>query len=142
MDLRSKRKNKGEGPQAPARPPEDVVWEIIQDLESSTLIADKMFKEFYIRLTNALRQYLENQLQISALDRTTFELMNDVKARKMQPELSRLLKMVFENADLVKFAKFTPRDEDAFDDLHRVKEFVNSTIPKKETQPPKEKIPV
>jgi len=115
----------------PPRPPEEVIWEIIQELEDSNLISEGKQKEFYSRLSTGLRQYLERRFKISALDRTTSELLNEFRKLPLHSEQVRQLKAFFESGDLVKFAKFTPSEESIDDDLDRVKKIVTETTPKK-----------
>lgn len=135
---RKRRKNGAVAPGPPPRPPEEVVWETILDLEASTYLADGNYKEYYSRLSNALRLYLEGRFQMSALDRTSTELLGDFRRANFPAEHLSLLRTVLTNADLVKFAKLRPPENAPTDDLTRIKKFVHETTPAKEEKPRKE----
>jgi hypothetical protein len=129
---------------APLRPPEETIWDLINRLENSTLIAEGNTKEFYYQLSVGLRQYLENRFQFSALDRTTAELLGEFRRNNFSLDLTSLLRDFFDNSDLVKFAKFTPTENEVAQDLLRVKQVVTQTTPQisKEKETSEEKIPL
>ena len=125
----------------PPRPPQELIWEAIQHLEDSDLLSEEKAKDFYSHLSSALRQYLEGRFHISALDRTSSELMSEIRKEKFSPELTSLIREMTTNGDLVKFAKFTPKESEMEMDLERLKKFATLTAPK-EKKEEKEKIPV
>lgn len=127
-----KKKGPDEKPAAPPRPPEEVAWEALHALEDADLISQGHTKEFYFRLSVILREYLEGRFQISAIERTTSELLTNLRDLKFNMELTSICREFFDNADLVKFAKFTPTEEEIAGDLNRVKKFLNLTMPAKE----------
>jgi hypothetical protein len=85
-------------------------------------------KEYYTRLTGALRGYLEGELEIPALEQTSHEILRDLSCHDDVPardreELERLL----ETADLVKFAKAAPLPDEELHHLNVAYDFVNHT---------------
>jgi len=131
-------------PQGPPRPPEEIIWEVIDRLERSDLLATGQIKEYYSQLSQALRQYLEYRFPMPALDRTTSELLVEFRRIEMPLDHQSILRYFFDTGDLVKFAKYVPSEEEISDDLERVKKFVALTTPKKEesTLKTQEKIPL
>lgn len=129
-------------PIGPPRPPEEVAWEAIHALEDADLVANGQIKEFYYRLSVVLRQYMEHRYRISALDRTTHELLIEFRRQKFSMDLINLCRDFFDNADLVKFAKFTPDEPEVQLDLNRAKQFINTTTPQKPAAEKKDQIPV
>ncbi len=127
-------------PAGPPRPPEELAWEEIHALEDADLIAAGQIKEFYFRLSMILRQYLERRYHFSALDRTTSELLLEFRRQSFSSELANLCRAFFDSADLVKFAKFTPLEEEILIDLNHVKQFINLSTPQKPAEPEKVKI--
>jgi hypothetical protein len=111
------------------RKPEEIAWEEIQALEDENLVSQGKTKEFYIRLSDILRTYLERRYQISALEKTTSELFMDIRELGLNSDLINTLKTFFGTGDLVKFAKLTPGEEEILLDLLRVKEVVSKTTP-------------
>jgi len=129
----------------PRKPPEVTAWEGIHALEDSNDLSEGRFREFYFSLSTVLRTYLENRYQMSALDRTTSELLSELRLMTFSSDEMGLLRTFFGNGDLVKFAKFTPTEEDADEDLNRVKKFVTITTPEKvpeKNSRKEEKVPV
>lgn len=66
-------------------------------------------KKYYTRLTEILRQYLENRFGVFSLELTTSETLEAlVKTGFKKDESYNRLKSVLTEADLVKFAKYKP----------------------------------
>jgi hypothetical protein len=129
-------------PKAPPRPPEEVAWQKINALEDKDLLTQGMHREFYYQLSDIMREYLEARYKMSALDKTSSELLAEFRRLSMPFNLTNLTRDFLENADLVKFAKFTPSVDDASLDLNRIKELVTITTPAKEPAKTEEKISV
>jgi hypothetical protein len=128
----------GSAKAGPQKPPEQTAWEALHALEDSDLLATGQHKEFYFQLSLILRQYLEERFGMSALDKTSSELLIEFRRVSLPSELTTLLRYFFDNADLVKFAKLVPAEPEIADDVNRVKQFVNATTVKKPEPPKKE----
>ena len=84
-------------------------------------------KVFYSGITDALREYISERYGIGAMEMTTAEIFNDMKATDAPAELQAELKELFERADFVKFAKFVASDEDNASALPLAVRFVTAT---------------
>ncbi len=74
-------------------------------------------KLYYTRLTEILRQYLENRYKVFSLELTTAETLDAlVRTGFKKDALYNQLKTILSGADLVKFAKYNP--EPAENDIH------------------------
>lgn len=124
----------------PPQPPEETAWEALHELEDSDLLESGQIKEYYSQLSTILRTYLENRYEISGLDRTTSELLSEVRRLDLPMDTTSVFRTFIENSDLVKFARLKPSETEIEDDLNRVKQFVTLTTPQKTPEP--EKIPV
>ncbi len=122
----------------PKKPPEQNAWEALHELEDSDLLTTGQHKEFYFQLSLILRQYLEERFGMSALDKTSSELLIEFRRVSLPSELTSMLRSFFDDADLVKFAKLVPAEQEIVDDLNRVKQFINATTIKKQETPKKE----
>ncbi len=116
-------------PVGPVKKPEEIAWEELQKLEASDWIEQGKVKEFYSKLSDILRSYIEGRYQMAALERTTSELLIDLRSLNLLNELTAPTRVFLETADLVKFAKFAPDGEEIRFDLLRVKAFVSNTTP-------------
>jgi hypothetical protein len=105
-----KRKLALQGPPPPPPVPADVTaMEKLQRLAQSDWLTTGKIKEYYSAISDILREYLEKGFNTSALERTTSEILRDLRkkteiATDCQAELRELL----DTCDLVKFAKFRP----------------------------------
>ena len=96
------------------RLPFERAIEELKALESVSPAEQQEFKDYYSRLTDVVRRYLEEEVKISALESTTDELMLKLEALKqsgtleLERETIKNLKTVLQTADLVKFARSLP----------------------------------
>ncbi|MDR2414145.1 MAG: hypothetical protein LBD64_04080, partial [Odoribacteraceae bacterium] len=85
-------------------------------------------KEYYTRLTGALRGYMEGELDIPALEQTTREILQLLDGREeVETRERELLEQLLETADLVKFARATPLPDEVLSHLTVAYDFVNHT---------------
>ncbi len=76
---------------------------------AENLPARGLVKEFYLRLTGIVRQYVEDTTGIRAPEQTTEEFLRDMRSRAVfPPERSARLAEFLEAADLVKYAGQQP----------------------------------
>jgi len=91
------------------------------------------FKDFYSKLTEIVRRYIEDEVKLDALESTSLELITklenliDKGNLDLEKETLKNLKKVLENADLVKFAKSTPETNVATNDCKVVEVVVLKT---------------
>ena len=101
--------------------------ETIEELRNDRGITERRdFKTFYSKLGDALRLYIERLHKVPALESTTRELLN-LLDNKSNTHLSdrqyQLLKTILLEADMVKFAKYNPPLDQAFNMLDKAAEF-------------------
>ncbi|QUB60186.1 DUF4381 domain-containing protein [Prevotella melaninogenica] len=112
-----------------------------QDL--SEIAANKMLyaeqKDYYTDVTNVLRKYISQRYNINALEMTSHEILGSMKDVCDVSEL----KVVFNTADLVKFAKYSTDANDMTYYFDSIVHFIDSTKvdePKEVIEEPKENI--
>ena len=92
----------------------------LQLLEADQLKEQLDYKLYYSKLTDIVKNYLEEDVSLDALESTTdelvnkLELLNDSGKLSLNPETIEKFKNVLKTADLVKFAKSNPGSETAF----------------------------
>lgn len=85
-------------------------------------------KVYYTRLVDAIRLYLSGEFAISAMEQTSAEILRDMKAcDKIKSEECMMLEDLLTVADFVKFAKFTPLQDESVRHLECAYRFVNDT---------------
>ncbi len=83
-------------------------------------------KAYYMELTETLRTYIEKRFGFSAREMTTSEIIDELCAAEQTESLAEL-KEVLSQADLVKFAKFTPSLSEQDRSLIQALDFVQTT---------------
>ena len=125
------------------RPPFERAIQDLKDLQNSKYLIESQHKAYYTRLTDIVKEYLEDEVHILAKESTTDELLAKInnlqKTGKLylSTETINNLKRVLQNADLVKFAKSKPSDNNAEYDRETIENVVIKTkeaIPIVETE--------
>lgn len=95
--------------QAPAPPralPHVEALEALAGLRDKALWQRGEGKAYYTELTDILRTYIERRYSVNTLERTTREILADLKLCGLPADAMARLKATLELADMVKFAKY------------------------------------
>jgi hypothetical protein len=96
-------------------------------------------KEYYTRLTETLRKYIEERYGFSAMEMTSSEIIERLTKAPDAASLNEL-RQLFQTADLVKFAKYSTLINENDANLMSAIEFINETkqenLPTTETVKP------
>ena len=95
-------------PAAPIRPVHELALEALDALEESPLLGRGDVKEYHIRLSEIVRNYLEGQFHVPALERTTAEVVHDLRLTHLDRSQITAFGTLLSGSDLVKFAKHRP----------------------------------
>ncbi len=99
---------------------------LLNNLEKKELWQQGEVKEYYSQLTDIVRNYIEEAIEIPAMESTTLELIEGLKmaSKKKKMKLSQEtidnLFVVLKQADLVKFAKSKPMDFEITEDRKKI----------------------
>ncbi len=99
---------------------------LLNNLEKKELWQHGEVKEYYSELTDIVRNYIEEAIEIPAMESTTSELIEGLKIAslkkkmKLSPETIESLFVVLKQADLVKFAKSKPLDYEITEDRKKI----------------------
>ncbi|MCB9078347.1 MAG: hypothetical protein H6631_12180 [Anaerolineaceae bacterium] len=121
------------------RPPEVIAYAELDRIEALNLPAKELYKDHYTLVTDCLRRYIEGRYQIPALERTTDELRLTFMHSASIKDQRRKFIEIFTQSDLVKFARFRPQLEDAYELIQQARKIIQSTTPILE--PPDDQIP-
>ncbi len=89
-------------------PPHKKALERLYRLEEEKLWQQGKVKEYHFEITHIIRTYFEERFGFLAMEMTSTEILNQLKEFKEAEKIIDLTKIFFENADMVKFAKFEP----------------------------------
>ncbi len=108
--------------------------EALENLKKDKLWQQGLVKDYYSKLTDIVREYIEERFDVHAVESTTWETLFLLQKKDIQNETRALLKGLLEFADLVKFAKFKPlpQEHEHFMDVSvRFVQATKSTLPDK-----------
>ena len=126
-------------PPKPKLPPHVIALQKLDKLKSEELWQHEKVKDYYTRLTDIVRVYIEDRFAIAAMEQTTVEILSDFKNKELQIDKKSFaeLKEVLELADFVKFAKLTPLPDENHKVLSNAYLFVKETTVEPVTELPK-----
>ncbi|UCF43281.1 MAG: hypothetical protein JSV99_12040 [Planctomycetota bacterium] len=110
------------------KPAHEIAYERLRILVKDDLINAGKFKEFYERISDILRRYIEHRFELRAPERTTDEFLvelqwTDVLSASDKQSVGEFL----QHCDLVKFAKYNPTSEQIQRTFDLVKDFTEKT---------------
>ncbi|WP_421774500.1 hypothetical protein [Gracilimonas sp.] len=105
-------------------PLEELEKQLLAIRKESKVAETKNFKLFYSEVGDAIRAYFEDLYNIPALECTSSELLRYLDAYGVDDTLTEKTRLVLRKADLVKFAKYTPTLEDAWQTYDYALEFL------------------
>ncbi|MCV6631282.1 MAG: hypothetical protein OIF50_15630 [Flavobacteriaceae bacterium] len=105
----------------------------LQQLEKSKYLIQSEYKAYYSQLTDIVRQYLEEDAKIAALESTTdqlidrINLLNDSGELKLDAQTINEFQQILQTADLVKFARSKPENKLAESHRSSIEQIVTKT---------------
>lgn len=118
----------------PEEPPHVIALRELDRLKNEKLWQQSRFKEYHTRLTEIIRQYLEDRFGITAMEQTTWEILGEwSNTGNVETKLYKALEQILVLADLVKFAKATPLPDENDMSMRNAYLFVNETTPVEKT---------
>lgn len=117
--------------------PHQKAMKAIDQIKAEHMTASEDQKQYYTRLTDTLRQYINERFGFNAMEMTTPEIIYNLQQTGDQTMISEL-KDLFETADLVKFAKYSTLLGENDLNLVNAINFIDQT--KLEGQPTEERI--
>lgn len=120
----------------PKLPPHQLAMQAIERIKGEKIWQKGRSKEYYTELTDALRAYIRDRFGFNALEMTSSEIIDKLMEINDKEALVDL-KMLFQTADLVKFAKHDPQMNENDANLINAIDFINETkLPEEENQKP------
>lgn len=98
----------------------------IEIIKADKMVLSENQKEYYTKLTDVLRKYIQERYGFCAMEMTSSEIIDRLK---MAPDLAAIeeLRTLFQTADLVKFAKYSTQINENDMNLVTAVDFINST---------------
>lgn len=124
-----RRKKKQAKPAAPPAPPRllrDIVQEKLANLAEKQIWQSGNYKLYYTELTDILRFYVEKRYYISTFEATSDDILMKLES-KIEKHHLYSLQGILQTADLVKFAKLVPENENHDYQMELAKKWITAT---------------
>ena len=113
--------------------------EALEKLRQEQLIEQGLVQEYYFRLSDIFRRYIEHRFTLPAVEQTTQELQPEIMNLDTHPKIKTQMREVLTQADMVKFAKYLPADQEITEHYNKVIEIIAATKIEPKNQPKKNK---
>ena len=114
-------------------PPYEEALFALKKLDATELLKEHKSKEYYSGLTEIIKRYLDREVDDSALESTTNELIERLQMHRdagnfeFDSETIQKLDKILKRADLIKFAKMREQEGQAQVDRSLIEEIINET---------------
>jgi len=115
-------------PQVPELPSWEKAYQQLEALRRENLLDKGLFKEFFTRVADIVRHYMENRFNIHAPRMTTEEFLYylGITGHLNEPQ-KIVLKEFLNSCDMVKFAKYASTTVEALKNFDLAKRLVDDT---------------
>jgi len=127
--LRWRRRPKKARPAPPPRPPWEVALEELSGIRADDLVSQQRYSEHYDRVSDTIRKYLGARYAFDGLESTTREALVALRRSLPYSELLHGIEEFLLQADLVKFARLAPTEQQCAAALEEGAKIVQSTLP-------------
>ena len=98
----------------------------LKKLDKAQLWQGGSVKEYYTELSEIIRRYTENRFNFIALELATDEIISELKSKVNNEQLASI-SILLQRADLAKFAKSKPNENENKQSMQLAKNFVGQT---------------
>ena len=106
--------------------PHQKAMKEIEQIKADKMVTSENSKEYYTKLTDTLRKYIEERYGFNAMEMTSSEIIENLMVSQDQKALDEL-RHLFTTADLVKFAKYSTLINENDMNLVNAIDFINQT---------------
>ena len=105
-----------------------IAYNDLESLRAMDLVSKGQIKEYYYRLSNIVRHYIENRFKLMAPERTTEEFLLEMTVTgKLSGVHKELVGNFLEHCDMVKFAAYGPDSREIESSFNSAKKLVDET---------------
>lgn len=112
----------------PVIPPYVIALRRLEEIKESKAWQSDI-KGFYTQVTDVIREYIDKQFSINAMELTTDQILELTKRNPEFEQVRAMLKDMLQLSDLVKFAKYIPMEDDNNRSMIIAFAFVEKTKP-------------
>lgn len=127
---KASRKKETPKPKEPVLPPHEKALRALQDLDAKHLWQNGDEKLYHTELSDILRAYLEDQFSIDCFEKTTSEIVYQVKRVRLLTAFRQDIRDALTLSDMVKFAKAKPLPEDHIQAIETIRTVITESYKK------------
>lgn len=121
-------------PKKPEPSPYLVAIADLRQLRAGKLWERGLEKDYFTRLTDILRTYLDRRFGINAMEMTSDQIVKTLSENPAIKDKREYIRNILTMADFVKFAKVRPLPTDSVSALENAEKFVEETKPSEEEE--------
>ena len=115
-------------PLIPELPAWEKAYQQLESLRQENLLDKGLFKEFFTRVADIARHYMENRFNIHAPHMTTEEFLSYLGiSGHLNENQKAALKDFLNSCDMVKFAKYAPTTNEALKNFDCARKLIDET---------------
>lgn len=138
---KASRKKEIPKPKEPTLLPHEKALRALQTLDGKQLWQNGEEKLFHTELSDILRAYLEDQFSIDCFEKTTSEIVYQVKRVRLLTSFRQDIRDVLTLSDMVKFAKAKPLPDEHIQALDTIRTIITESYKKAKSAETKPEIP-
>lgn len=116
-------------PAAPEVPLHEKARALLDELDGEQLWQKGQVKQYYVRLTDIIRGYVEARYSTAAMELTTDELIDKARITPGLLNIAGPLETILRTADLAKFAKAQPLPQEHIECMELARNVITKSIP-------------
>lgn len=129
-NLRKRRTRPAPEPVTHVRPADETAREELDRIEREKIYCRGLVKRYHTEITDVVRDYLEAAAHVPAHELTTRQIMQRLRYSGLSEREAGQLREVLLRADMVKFAREEPSEDENLAAVRHAREFVESTSPR------------
>lgn len=94
------------------RSPQEIALSELNEIKEDKIWSNGEEKKYHTQITDTLRHYFSKRFNMSAMEMTSDEMMDELKYHEETEAVEDKIKQVFKLSDMVKFAKYEPSKEE------------------------------
>jgi hypothetical protein len=132
-------------PAPPPRPPWEIAFAKLDAIDGKKLLEKQEYEQYLDEVSDALRAYLGDRYGFDGLESTTRETLRQLVLLAPDFDDERAVRTILQRADLVKFARKLPVEEECREAMSETRRMVRKTVvapsldPRKPAPAPKKK---
>lgn len=115
-------------------PPYELAIKRLNELKEEHLCEQGREKDYYTRLTDILRIYLDTRFGINAMEMTSTQILRAMQSNEETRVPKSIMSEILSIADFVKFAKVRPLPDDNVRAFNQAVKFVEDTRPQETSE--------